>query len=199
MSDFYEARNSLYCYKDTNILINKLNIMDAQKLEDIERKLVIVKLYELRQNKKIGNFDIEHFVSIHKFMFEDIYPFAGLFRNENIAKGNFSFAKWEFIEDELKRLLNDLKEENYLRGLSKEDLTKRLAYYMAELNVLHPFREGNGRTIREFIRQLAFKNNYVLDLQNTESKNMLDACIKSVYDTDKLEKIIYKCLSKIEF
>ena len=199
MSDFYEARNSLYCYKDTNILINKLNIMDAQKLEDIERKLVIVKLYELRQNKKIGNFDIEHFVSIHKFMFEDIYPFAGLFRNENIAKGNFSFAKWEFIEDELKRLLNDLKEENYLRGLNKEDLTKRLAYYMAELNVLHPFREGNGRTIREFIRQLAFKNNYVLDLQNTESKNMLDACIKSVYDTDKLEKIIYKCLSKIEF
>ena len=199
MSDFYEARNSLYCYKDTNILINKLNIMDAQKLEDIERKLVIVKLYELRQNKKIGNFDIEHFVSIHKFMFEDIYPFAGLFRNENIAKGNFSFAKWEFIEDELKRLLNDLKEENYLRGLNKEDLTKRLAYYMAELNVLHPFREGNGRTIREFIRQLAFKNNYVLDLQNTESKNMLDACIKSVYDTDKLEEIIYKCLSKIEF
>ena len=199
MSDFYEARNSLYCYKDTNILINKLNIMDAQKLEDIERKLVIVKLYELRQNKKIGNFDIEHFVSIHKFMFEDIYPFAGLFRNENIAKGNFSFAKWEFIEDELKRLLNDLKEENYLRGLNKEDLTKRLAYYMAELNVLHPFREGNGRTIREFLRQLAFKNNYVLDLQNTESKNMLDACIKSVYDTDKLEEIIYKCLSKIEF
>ena len=198
MSDFYEARNSLYCYKDTNILINKLNIMDAEKLEDIERKLVIVKLYELRQNKKIGNFDIEHFVSIHKFMFEDIYPFAGLFRNENIAKGNFSFAKWEFIEDELKRLLNDLKEENYLRGLNKEDLTKRLAYYMAELNVLHPFREGNGRTIREFIRQLAFKNNYVLDLQNTESKNMLDACIKSVYDTDKLEEIIYKCLSKIE-
>lgn len=197
MSDFYEARNSLYCYKDTNILINKLNIMDAQKLEDIERKLVIVKLYELRQNKKIGNFDIEHFVSIHKFMFEDIYPFAGLFRNENIAKGNFSFAKWEFIEDELKRLLNDLKEENYLRGLNKEDLTKRLAYYMAELNVLHPFREGNGRTIREFIRQLAFKNNYVLDLQNTESKNMLDACIKSVYDTEKLEEIIYICLKEI--
>lgn len=197
MSDFYEARNSLYCYKDTNILINKLNIMDAQKLEDIERKLVIVKLYELRQNKKIGNFDIEHFVSIHKFMFEDIYPFAGLFRNENIAKGNFSFAKWEFIEDELKRLLNDLKEENYLRGLNKEDLTKRLAYYMAELNVLHPFREGNGRTIREFIRQLALKNNYVLDLQNTESKNMLDACIKSVYDTEKLEEIIYICLKEI--
>ena len=130
-------------------------------------------------------------------MFEDIYPFAGLFRNENIAKGNFSFAKWEFIEDELKRLLNELKEENYLSGLDKEELTKRLAYYMAELNVLHPFREGNGRTIREFIRQLAFKNNYVLDLQNTESSNMLDACIKSVYNTEQLEEIIYKCLNKI--
>ncbi len=197
MSDFYEARNSIYCYKDTNVLKNKLNITDNTILEDVERKLVIVKLFELRQNRNIGNFDIEHFVGIHKFLFEDIYPFSGLFRTENISKGSFSFANWEFIEQELRKLLNQLKEEDFLKGLNKEDLSKRLAYYMSELNVLHPFREGNGRTIREFIRELAYKNNYLLNLQNIDPKDMLNACIKSVVDPEDLEKMLYKCLIPI--
>ena len=198
MSDLYEARNSIYCYKDSNVLVNKFEIRDNKKLEEIERKIVLAKLYELRQNHQIGNFDMNHFVGIHKFLFEDIYPFAGLFRNENIAKGNFSFAEWEYIEDELMKLLNQLKEENYLQNLDKDMFIKRLSYYMAELNVLHPFREGNGRTIREFIRQLAYKNGYVLNLKNINPKEMLQACIRSVIDTTQLENIISECLEKEE-
>ena len=69
---------------------------------------------------------------------------------------------------------------------------------MAELNVLHPFREGNGRTIREFIRQLAYKNGYVLNLKNIKPKDMLDACIRSVVDTTDLENIISECLEEEE-
>ena len=175
MSDLYEARNSIYCYKESDVLVNKFDIRDNKKLEEIERKIVLAKLYELRQNNRIGDFDVNHFVGIHKFLFEDIYPFAGLFRTENIAKGNFSFAEWEYIEDELKRILDQLKEENYLQNLDREMFIKRLSYYMAELNVLHHFREGNGRTIREFIRQLAYKNGYVLNLKNiTKAPNIVD-------------------------
>ena len=196
MSDLYEARNSIYCYKDSDVLVNKLDIRDNKKLEEIERKIVLAKLYELRQNHQIGNFDMNHFVGIHKFLFEDIYPFAGLFRNENIAKRNFSFAEWEYIEDELRKLLNQLKEENYLQNLDKDMFVKRLSYYMAELNVLHPFREGNGRTIREFIRQLAYKNGYVLNLKHMKPKEMLNASIRSVVDTTDLESIISECLEK---
>ena len=196
MSDLYEARNSIYCYKDSDVLVNKFDIHDNKKIEEIERKIVLAKLYELRQNHQIGNFDISHFVGIHKFLFEDIYPFAGLFRNENIAKGNFSFAEWEYIEDELKKLLDKLKEENYLQNLDRDTFIKRLSYYMAELNVLHPFREGNGRTIREFIRQLAYKNGYVLNLKNINPKEMLHACIRSVVDTTQLENIISECLER---
>ncbi len=196
MSDLYEARNSIYCYKDSNVLVNKFDIKDTEKLEEVERKIVLAKLYELRQNNDIGEFDVKHFINIHKFLFEDIYPFAGLFRAENIAKGNTFFAEWNYLESELERILNELKEENYLSGLSKEQLSERLAYYMAELNVLHPFREGNGRATREFIRQLAFRNNYILDLQNMLPKEMLSACIKSVIDTRDLEKIIYECLKE---
>ena len=198
MSDLYEARNSIYCYKDSDVLVNKFDIHDNKKLEEIERKIVLAKLYELRQNHQIGNFDVSQFVGIHRFLFEDIYPFAGLFRNENIAKGNFSFAEWEYIEDELKKLLDQLKEENYLQNLDRNIFIKRLSYYMAELNVLHPFREGNGRTIREFIRQLAYKNGYVLNLKNINPKEMLYACIRSVIDTTQLENIISECLEREE-
>lgn len=198
MSDLYEARNSIYCYPNTNVLKNKLDIKDNKKLENIERKLVIVKLFELRQNKNIGKFNIEHFLGIHRFLFEDIYPFAGLLRTENIAKGNFCFAEWQYIESELRRILNELKEENYLTNLSREQFVKRLAYYMSELNVLHPFREGNGRAIREFIRQLAYVNHYIFDLQNIESQDMLNASIKSVIDTEDLEYMLNQCLVKID-
>lgn len=196
MSDFYETRNSIYCYEGSNILKNKLNITDSILLEEIERKLVIAKLYELRQNKQIGEFDIKHFVSIHRYLFEDIYPFAGLLRTENIAKGNFSFAEWKYIENELKTLLDKLKQESYLVGYNKKELSKKLAYYMAELNVLHPFREGNGRVIREFIRQLALKNGYTLDLKDIEPQDMLNASIESVVNTVHLETLLLKCLKQ---
>ena len=69
---------------------------------------------------------------------------------------------------------------------------------MSELNVLHPFREGNGRTIREFIRQLALKNGYTLNLKKVEPQKMLNASIKSIIDTEELENIIKICLEKIE-
>ena len=197
MNNFYEPRDSIYCYPNSNVLVNKFDVRVADELFKIENDITIYKLFIRRQKGITGNFDVAHFVSSHKFIFEDIYPFAGLYRSENIAKDNFMFANWEFIEDNMNSIFGELKRENYLKGLTKEEFAKRLTYYMSELNVLHPFREGNGRTIREFIRQLAFKNNYVLDLQNTESSNMLDACIKSVYNTEQLEEIIYKCLNKI--
>ena len=197
--DLYEARNSIYCYPNTDVLINKLNIKDNQLLSEAERKIVLTKSYELRKNSKIGDFDLNHFLEIHKFLFEDIYPFAGKFRNENIAKGYFSFAEWQYIEPEIKRLFDKLKAENYLQGRSREELVKGLAYYLSELNVLHPFREGLGRTIREFIRELAFFNGYVLDLQNTTSDELLKASVDSIADTKELEETLNRCLIKTDF
>lgn len=187
-------RNSIYCYPGTNILINKLDIRDSNKLFKLEKQIVLAKSYILRQNRGNYKFDKKHFVYIHEFLFGDIYPFAGKFRTENIYKGSFTFASWEYIESELDRLLKELSLENYLVNLNKENLSKRLAYYLSELNVLHPFREGNGRTIREFIREIAFQAGYTLDLQSTTPEEMFNACVKSVYDTTDLEQILYNCL-----
>ena len=178
MENNYEPRNSKYCYPNTEILINKLNIKDAKKLSIYEAKITAAKSLSLRQKGITGNFDKQHFLKIHHYLFEDIYPFAGKLREENIAKGTFRFAMWEYIEPELEKLLKKLKE----------------AYYLAELNVLHPFREGNGRTEREFIRQLALKNGYILNLKRVEPYKILEASIESIIDNTKLEKVIYECL-----
>lgn len=195
--ELYEARNSAYCYKGTNVLINLLNIRDNKTLQRAESRIVATKLFELRKNEMIGNFDVEHFIKIHKFLFEDIYPFAGKFRTENIAKGYFSFAEWEYINTELRKLLEKLHKSNLLKNDTRAELVKDLAYYLAELNVLHPFREGNGRTIREFIRELAYKNGYLLDLQKVEPSEVYDAFLKSVIDTTDLENVIDKCLIEV--
>ena len=193
-----KERNSKYCYQNSNTLINKLEIKDQATLQKYEARITAAKLLALRQKGITGNFDKNHFINIHKYIFEDIYPFAGKFRTENIAKGYFRFAEWEYIEEELDKLLLKLKNEDYLKEKSKEELAKALSYYMSELNVLHPFREGNGRTIREFIRQLALKNDYILNLKKVEPQEMLNASIKSIVETEELENIIKKCLEKIE-
>ncbi len=192
--DVYEERNSSYCYENTNTLINKLDIRDSKVLQKYEAKITAAKLLALMQKGIIGNFDVKHINAIHQYLFEDIYPFAGKLRTENIAKGVFRFAEWEYIEPELERLLNELKQENYLDKLPKEKLAERLAYYLSELNVLHPYREGNGRTTREFIRELALKNGYILDLRKVSPKDFLNACIKSIVDTSDLTNLIHECL-----
>jgi len=196
-NEIYKEKNSSYCYENSNILINKLNIKDAIKLQKYEAKITAAKLLSLRQQGITGNFDIEHFVGIHTYLFEDIYPFAGKFRIEDIAKDNFSFAHWQYIDSELERLLKELKNEKYLEELCKQKLVKRLAYYISEINVLHPFREGNGRTIREFIRQLSLKNGYILNLKKILPKQMLEASKKSIIDTTELERLIDNCLDRL--
>lgn len=193
----YEPRDSVYCYKGTEVLKNKLGLRDKEQLKQYERLVVSVKLFELEKYNMWNTFDVNHFVNIHTFLFDEIYEFAGKFRNEDIAKDNFKFACWEYIESELLRLFAKLKEEKYLEGLNKEVLASRLAYYMSELNVLHPFREGNGRAIREFIRQLAKRNGYKLNFNNVSAEEMLMASIKSVTDTKELEEKIFNCLTKI--
>lgn len=191
-----KENHSLDCYPGTNVLKNKLDIKDNKRLEELENALVVFKIYSLRKQGITGDFSKEHLQSIHKYLLEDLYYFAGEFRKENIAKDDFRFADARYIEQELDKIEESLKKENYLYGLDKESLSKRLAYYLAELNVIHPFREGNGRTTREYIRQLALKNGYLLDLRKVNFKEILTASIESVIDTKHLEEVIYKCLTK---
>lgn len=194
MDELYEARNSIYCYPGTEVLKNKLNLHKREDLLFYETKITAAKLLSLRRKGVTGDFSVKHLKQIHYTLFEDIYPFAGEFRTENIAKGSFRFAEWEYIEEQCNILLERLQKENTLQGLNKRAFVGRLSFYMAELNVLHPFREGNGRTIREFIRQLALKNGYILNLTKVDAKTILEACMISVVDLNPLEDLLEYCM-----
>ena len=167
-----------YCYPDSRVLKNKLNITDGERLQEAERRLTKYRAIELQNNPIIGRFDFTHLKMIHYYLFQDVYDWAGKVRTVDIAKGNL-FCRCFAIEAEADRIFNQLKKEKYLKDLAAKEFAERLAYYLAEINALHPFREGNGRTQREFIRQLAFQNNYFLSYAGITSKEMIEASKES--------------------
>lgn len=192
--EVYTTVQSIYCYHKTNILKNKLNIRDNTLLKTAEEEITLIKQMELLKNPIKGNFSKSHFMKIHKFIFEDIYSFAGKIRREQISKADTMFYPPDLIEEELDKIFLKIKEENMLNETNKEKILDNLAYVMAELNIIHPFREGNGRTIREFIRLMAKRLNYDLNWGNVKKEEILKASILSVDNYEMLIKMINECI-----
>ena len=185
-----------YCYPDSEVLINKLGIRDRDKLCKFERKLTMLRLLELMDKPINGKFDFKHLQAIHKYIFQDVYEWAGKVRTVDIAKGNV-FCNVRFIESQADEIFSKLKAEKFLAGLDEEMFIRRLAYYFSEINALHPFREGNGRSQREFIRSLALKNGYFLYFDRISEDEMLSASQKSfVCDYTEMEQLFSKCIQK---
>lgn len=167
-----------YCYPNSNVLKNKLGIKDLDKLKEAELEITSLKIAKARIQKVNGNFDFELLKQIHKYIFEDIYDWAGKVRWVNIAKGNM-FCNYEYIESNAVHLFDKLRKEEYLKNTSAEELPFKLAYYLSEMNVIHPFREGNGRTQRLFIEYLAEGNGHVLDFDKVSKEEMILASAES--------------------
>lgn len=184
----------IYCYPNSDVLINNLNIHETDKLHEAERKLTMLRLMDLLDKPVPGKFDFKHLRNIHKYIFQDIYSWAGKIRTVDIAKSNM-FCKVQFIETQANEIFGKLQKECYLKELSKEKFSKKAAYYFSEINALHPFREGNGRTQREFIRQLACNSGYVLHFAAISEKEMVEASIDSfVCDYKKMEALFAKII-----
>ncbi len=191
--DVYTTTQSIYCYPDSNVLKNKLNIRDNKLLKTAEEEITLIKQMELLKNPIKGNFSKAHFMNIHKFIFEDIYSFAGKIRREQISKADTIFYPPNLIDRELDKVFARIKEKNMLKETDKEKVFDNLAYVMAELNIIHPFREGNGRTIREFIRLMAKRMGYDLNWGNADKEELLEASILSVDDYRVLIRILEAC------
>lgn len=186
----YDHGKSRYCYPHSEVLINIPGFKVQKQLDAYDRMVSTDRLRILGLRPLKGNFDLKHLCNIHKFIFKDIYPFAGRVREEDISKGSFRFANVRFLVDQANALLNELKQENYLKGLSFDRYVNRLTYYITELNVLHPFREGNGRTQREFFRCLALESDYSIDWSRVDASTMLAVMIQSPYDNSALRKVL---------
>jgi len=150
-----------YVYPGTNVLCNHFGIRDPDELARRENDAATARLVELKARPLAGRYDLAHLQAFHRHIFADVYPWAGEIRTVAIAKEDL-FALPQHIESYLGPQLAQLADENYLRGLTREPFIDRLSHYLAEINAAHPFREGNGRTQRAFIDQLAAGGGYRL-------------------------------------
>lgn len=163
-----------YCYPNSSVLKNKLNITDDRLFSEAERKITSVRIYDLRKNPVQGAFDLLHLRKIHYSIFSDIYTWAGQLRNVDIAKGNM-FCKSVFIPEQAAEIFCRLRQEHYLIGCSSDSIPERLAFYLSEINAIHPFREGNGRSQRAFIESLAKVAGYKIDFSHVSAEEMIGA------------------------
>ena len=164
--------------------MNKLNIRDYSTLQDAEREISYVNIAELQKNPFKGVFDLKYLQKIHKFIFEDVYSWAGRIRGgQFFSKGETEFCIAPMIYEYADNMFGKLRNEKWLRGLPRGKFIDRLAYYMAEVNALHPFREGNGRTQRVFFDELARRARYEINFSNVTPNELLEADI-AAYNKD---------------
>ena len=196
--DYTYQGSENYCYLGTDVLKNKLGIREEEALLIAEREITSLKLLLLFETSKIETFDFDSLCNIHKVIFSDIYEWAGeIRRGDFLSKGGSIFCRGPYILENADKIFGNLLSENNLCGLEKSKFIERLAYYMGEINALHPFREGNGRTAREFFRQLSLHADYILDFSGLEKEELLTADIEAFNGQyGKLITILNKSISR---
>ena len=170
---------------DNGVLINNYEIQNQEELTKIERNVSARRLAFLHLLPIEGKFNSEHLCEIHRFIFSSIYPFAGKIREIDLSKPGALFCLAQYVEEYLFETLKKMKED-IKKCQTKEEFIKLISYYYAEIIIIHPFREGNGRAIREFIREyvekvsehLPFEACYV-DYSRINGEDLLKATIES--------------------
>ncbi|WP_375613215.1 type II toxin-antitoxin system protein adenylyltransferase VbhT [Bartonella sp. AP153HLJHH] len=193
----YKGSGDSYTDPETGVMYNRFGIKDKATLQRVESTISYVKSFEFVHTPIGGKFDLDYMKEIHRRLFGDIYEWAGQVRLVDIAKGNSMFASYNQIESYAPKITKKLAKEQYLRGFGAYDFSQRAGYYMGELNALHPFREGNGRTQREFMVQLAREAGYHINWKGIERQEMTRASIEAHFgNSEYLSALIYKNLTK---
>ena len=174
------------------MLENKLGITNQIELADAEEKITKKKALELFESKKLANFEVGTFkglAEIHKYLFEDIYEFAGKMRNENISKCNFRFASAMYLQEVLKKI-DEMPQSNFDEIIEK----------YIEMNIAHPFREGNGRSTRIWLDEILKKEiGKVVDWSKVDKEDYLLAMERSPIKSTEIKVVLKNALTdKIE-
>lgn len=169
---------------------NLLGATSYDELEQLEAVAFSIRATQLEEQgfHFLFPITIASMKQLHYYLFQDIYPFAGKIREVQLMKEETRFCQAEFIEKNLKNLLFQLQEEPVWQSMGKA--AGRLAFYKSELNMIHPFREGNGRVIRIVIRELALRRGLDWEFSKIERSLYIRAMIRSVID-DKLLKELF--------
>ena len=191
--------DDIYCYPNSNVLKNNLDIQDAKLLQTTEIEITSANLLDLQQHPVHGNFDFKHLCEIHKRIFQDLYKWAGQTRTVDIGKGNL-FCLVQNIPSYADSIFTSYYKDCKNTKHDKSQFIDALTNHYADTNALHPFREGNGRAQREFARELCEHFGYTFDLSHTSHKQMLDASIESFNtgDNSKLKTIFCDAIRPID-
>lgn len=180
MDKYGEISDSIYCYPNLDILKNKFDIKDVQILQQAELELTeyASTLIEYADPP----YDLEYMKHIHFQLFEDLYSWAGELRQVDISKGDTRFCTFSRIEIEANKLFKNFQQQDYFQGLTKQELIPKIADFYCELNVIHPFREGNGRTQRILFEHLLAHCGYGVQWDKVENKDVwIQANIEGFY------------------
>ena len=167
------------CYEGTTCLRNKFGIKDEKKLSQMETLITTAKCKELEVNPIDGNFGFEHYKAIHKFIFEDLYDWAGKIRTVSISKKGTVFTSPESIEPLADRIFSGLQKENCYIGYDNDRYIESIVDFYCRTNMLHPFREGNGRTQRVFLTQLIRHSGHDINFSTIDTDELMIATIQS--------------------
>lgn len=172
----YSRFDDPYCYKDTGVLRNLRGLRSLDALEAFE-----VAAFTVRARDKLptGKFDPAHYRAIHHHLFQDIYDWAGQYRTIRIAKGSAMFCFPEHIEGQMDLLFAGLSATPFLPGASRDEFIPAAARFLGDLNAVHPFREGNGRTQLTFLFLLGARAGIGLDMTRIRPREILAAMIAS--------------------
>ena len=179
-------------YEGTTCLINKFDAKDEETLEALEAAITLEKIAELETNPIMNTFDIEHYKAIHRFLFEDLFDWAGEFRTVNISKKGTAFADCKQVEILLANCLKRLSDLNFFCGMPFNRFIDNIVDLYCTTNMIHPFREGNGRTQRVFIAQLIRFNGYEFDFSGIDSDELMIATIHSANGVNDYLKDLFK-------
>ena len=166
------------CYEGTTCLVNKFGIRDEAKLSEIEAQITFAKAVMLEESSVEGNFDFEHFKRIHEFLLCDLYDWAGQVRTVDISKKRTNFLEAVSIENVATKCFAKIA-SGYLDNLSFDEFAGRIAEFYNEVNYIHPFREGNGRTQRIYFTQLIRHYGYDINFADVDTDELMIATIQA--------------------
>ena len=179
------------CCPGTAVLINKFDIRDEAKLNEVETVLVSARSAEWMELPKADSFDFTHYKAVHHFLFSDLYDWAGQVRTVNISKKGTNFCLAENIERQADLIFGRLKEQDCFKGLPHDEFVEEIVDFYCATNYLHPFREGNGRTQRAFLTQLIRNAGYDINWSEVDGDLLMIATIQAAQGiTDLLKKIL---------
>lgn len=185
------------CYEGTTCLINKLDIRDEEELASVEAALTLANIGLLEQAPLEGRFDFAHYRAIHQFLFGELYDWAGEIRTVNLAKKGTQFVPANEIESVGCAIFERLAAANFFCDDGFAAFIQHITEFYCDTNLLHPFREGNGRTQRVFLTQLIRHAGYDIDFSSMDMDELMIATIHAVGGvTDYLENLFREAVRK---